>query len=55
MTSTARITKSRSCWKDGAILVADNTFATPFHQDPLKLGADLVIHSATKGLGGTTI
>ena len=30
----------------------DNTFATPFHQKPLALGADLVIHSATKALGG---
>lgn len=38
--------------KADAMLVVDNTFATPFHQSPLKLGADLVIHSATKGLGG---
>ena len=38
--------------KVDAMLVVDNTFATPFHQNPLKLGADLVIHSATKGLGG---
>lgn len=30
----------------------DNTFATPFNQRPLELGADLVIHSATKYLGG---
>lgn len=36
----------------GAILVVDNTFATPFHQKPLALGADLVVHSATKALGG---
>jgi len=36
----------------GAMLVVDNTFATPYHQLPLSLGADLVIHSATKGLGG---
>lgn len=36
----------------GAMLVVDNTFATPFHQQPLKQGADLVVHSATKGLGG---
>jgi len=36
----------------GAMVVVDNTFATPFHQTPLKLGADLVIHSATKALGG---
>ncbi len=35
-----------------AMLVVDNTFATPYHQQPLSLGADLVVHSATKGLGG---
>lgn len=33
-------------------LVIDNTFATPYHQNPLSLGADLVVHSATKALGG---
>ncbi|MFW6066359.1 MAG: trans-sulfuration enzyme family protein [Planctomycetota bacterium] len=38
--------------KVGAMVVVDNTFATPFHQNPLTLGADLVIHSATKALGG---
>jgi cystathionine beta-lyase/cystathionine gamma-synthase len=36
----------------GAMLVVDNTFATPYHQHPLALGADLVVHSATKALGG---
>lgn len=36
----------------GAFVVADNTFATPINQNPLALGADLVIHSATKFLGG---
>lgn len=36
----------------GAILVVDNTFATPINQNPLALGADLVVHSATKYLGG---
>lgn len=36
----------------GALVVVDNTFATPINQQPLKLGADLVIHSATKFLGG---
>ena len=36
----------------GAVVVADNTFATPLNQNPLALGADLVIHSATKFLGG---
>jgi cystathionine gamma-synthase len=38
--------------KAGAVVVADNTFATPINQKPLALGADLVIHSATKFLGG---
>lgn len=38
--------------KAGAITVVDNTFATPINQKPLLLGADLVIHSATKYLGG---
>lgn len=36
----------------GALLVVDNTFATPYFQRPLELGADVVIHSATKYLGG---
>ena len=38
--------------KAGAIVVVDNTFATPINQHPLMLGADLVIHSATKFLCG---
>jgi len=38
--------------KTGALMVVDNTFATPYHQNPLKFGADLVVHSATKALGG---
>lgn len=36
----------------GATVIADNTFATPLNQNPLALGADLVLHSATKFLGG---
>ena len=36
----------------GAILVVDNTFATPYLQRPLELGADIVLHSTTKYLGG---
>ncbi len=36
----------------GAVVVVDNTFATPINQNPLELGADLVVHSATKYLGG---
>ena len=38
--------------KAGAMLIVDNTFSTPYHQKPLEMGADLVVHSATKGLGG---
>lgn len=36
----------------GALAVVDNTFATPVNQNPLQHGADLVVHSATKYLGG---
>jgi len=36
----------------GALLAVDNTFATPYLQQPLELGADLVVHSTTKYLGG---
>jgi cystathionine gamma-synthase len=36
----------------GALVCVDNTFATPFLQQPLALGADVVVHSATKYLGG---
>jgi cystathionine gamma-synthase len=36
----------------GAIVCVDNTFATPYLQQPLRLGADIVVHSATKYLGG---
>ncbi len=36
----------------GALLVVDNTFATPYLQRPLELGADVVLHSTTKYLGG---
>ncbi len=36
----------------GALLMVDNTFASPVNQQPLALGADLVVHSATKYLGG---
>ena len=42
----------RAADRAGARLVVDNTFATPFHQHPLELGAHLVVHSATKALGG---
>jgi cystathionine gamma-synthase len=36
----------------GALLVVDNTFASPYLQQPLALGADVVVHSSTKYLGG---
>jgi cystathionine gamma-lyase len=38
--------------KAGAILAVDNTFASPYLQQPIQLGADLVVHSTTKYLGG---
>ena len=43
---------AKACDAVGAILVVDNTFATPINQNPLALGADLVVHSATKYLSG---
>lgn len=36
----------------GLLLIVDNTFLTPYFQKPLKLGADIVVHSGTKYLGG---
>src|SRR5919112_985544 len=38
--------------ENGARLIVDNTFATPYLRQPLKLGADMVVHSATKYMGG---
>ena len=38
--------------KHGLLLIVDNTFLSPYFQNPLKLGADIVIHSGTKYLGG---
>jgi cystathionine gamma-synthase len=38
--------------RHGAVVIVDNTLATPINQQPVKLGADLVLHSATKFLGG---
>ncbi len=38
--------------KVGALVIVDNTFATPINSNPLQLGVDLVLHSATKFLGG---
>ena len=43
----AKITKEH-----GLLLIVDNTFLSPYFQNPLKLGADVVIHSGTKFLGG---
>lgn len=43
---------ARAAHAVGAIVAVDNTFATPINQNPLRLGADLVLHSATKYLGG---
>jgi cystathionine beta-lyase/cystathionine gamma-synthase len=38
--------------KRGAMVAVDNTFASPFFQNPLSLGADIVVHSTTKYMGG---
>jgi cystathionine gamma-synthase len=46
----ARLAAAAHC--EGAVVIVDNTFATPLNQQPLNLGADLVVHSATKFLGG---
>lgn len=40
------------CHRKGAIVCIDGTFATPLNQKALSLGADLVLHSATKYIGG---
>lgn len=40
------------CRESGALLVVDNTFASPYNQNPLDLGADIVVHSTTKYIGG---
>jgi cystathionine beta-lyase len=47
ITAIAKIAKANAC-----LLCVDNTFASPALQQPLSLGADLVVHSATKYLGG---
>lgn len=45
--AVAEVTKEK-----GILLIVDNTFMTPYWQNPLQLGADIVFHSATKYLGG---
>ena len=50
ITDIAEVAKSAR--EKNIISIADNTFATPFNQNPLALGVDLVVHSATKYLGG---
>jgi cystathionine gamma-synthase len=47
ITAAARIAEDNGAW-----LVVDNTFATPYLQQPLSLGADMVVHSSTKYLSG---
>ena len=44
--------RPRSRTRHGALLVVDNTFASPYLQRPLDLGADVVVHSTTKYIGG---
>lgn len=47
ITALSEIAKSRGIW-----LIVDNTFLSPYFQNPLDLGADIVVHSGTKYLGG---
>jgi len=47
ISAIAKVAKANKCW-----LCVDNTFASPALQQPLSLGADIVVHSATKYLGG---
>jgi cystathionine gamma-synthase len=44
--------RAQAAHEAGALLVVDNTFASPYLQQPLTLGADVVVHSTTKYLGG---
>ncbi len=50
--AAAELAHGRGAHGRGALCVVDNTFATPYLQRPLELGADVVVHSVTKYLGG---
>jgi len=50
VTDIERLTKAAKAV--GALVVVDNTFATPINQNPLEMGVDIVLHSASKFLGG---
>ena len=52
MTVTSIESIAKIAKKHGVLLIVDNTFMTPYLQKPLELGADIVVHSATKYLGG---
>ena len=52
ITSLTRIAELLESMKQSPLLVVDNTFATPYLQRPITLGADIVVHSTTKYLGG---
>src|SRR5690606_27628752 len=52
ITDVAAIVELARSLPSRPIVVVDGTFATPFAQTPLELGADFVVHSMTKGIGG---
>lgn len=52
MTVTDIAAVSQISHEQGLLVIVDNTFMTPYLQKPLELGADIVVHSATKYLGG---
>ena len=43
---------AKACKERGCYLAVDNTFCSPYFQNPLDLGADIVVHSVTKYIGG---
>jgi cystathionine gamma-lyase len=52
ITDIAEVSKVAKAKNPDVIVVVDNTFATPYFQNPLELGADIVVHSATKYING---
>jgi len=52
ITDIRAVTEAVHAYENRPLLVVDNTFATPYLQRPLELGADIVVHSTTKYLGG---
>jgi cystathionine gamma-lyase len=52
ITDIQKVADSLKSQQEGCLLAVDNTFCSPYFQTPLSLGADLVVHSVTKYIGG---